>query len=382
MSNHDWSEPPGPHPPPGPLPDGSIPLYGSYPLPGAPGGDPALPEVGWGPEFGGGRIKHGGPRTRRRKTGLRISLLLLGGVAMAVVIAALALRDDGFTTVAPVPGAGLVGPAATPTASQTPPDHLDDSPGTPGDGAASDASMKVVTADAIYTTGAQGPVGCREPQIALSTAGAVKAYFANLIGCLNRVWSSKVRAASHTYTAPRVLFWSGQVQSPCASGSSVSFYCAASQTIYLKFEDDIKLWTRASDPGNRAFARMWVTYTAGREFAHHVQQLTGILPAAQQLKYDAPDHHTQLELSRRVELQASCLGTAFMGANKISYGITGLDLTIYRKYVEAQTGDENNRGGPRDRGARASHHYWTARGFTTLNSAYCNTFTASASKVS
>lgn len=381
MSNHDWSEPPGQHPPPGPLPDGSIPLYGSYPLPGTPGGDPALPAVGWGPEFGGGRIKHGGPQTRRRKTGLGISLLLLGGVAVAVVIAALALRDDGFTTVAPVPGAGLVGPAVTPTASQTP-DNPDDSPGTPADDGPSEASMKVVTADSIYATGAQGPVGCREPQIALSSAGAVQTYYANLVGCLNRVWSSKVKIAAHTYTAPRVLFWSGQVQSPCTSGSSVSFYCAASQTIYLKFEDDIKLWTRASDPSNRAFARMWVTYTAGREFAHHVQQLTGILPAAQQLKYDAPDHDTQLELSRRVELQASCLGTAFMGANKVSYGITGLDLTIYRNYVEAQTGDENNRGGPRDHGARASHQYWTARGFNTLNSAYCNTFTASASKVS
>jgi predicted metalloprotease len=382
VSNHDWSEPPGPHPPPGPLPDGSIPLYGSYPLPGMPGGDPALPLVGWGPEIGGGpkHFQHGGPQPKRRRTGLAISLLLLGGVAVAVVIAALALRDDAVTTVAPAPGVGL---ASIPTAAQTSPAVPDDSPpGTGGDGEASQEAMRVVTADAFYTTGAQGPVGCREPQVALSTPEAVKAYYANLIGCLNRAWSGKVRSGDDTYTAPRVVFWSGQVQSPCAGGSSVSFYCGASQTIYLKFEADIKLWTRASDPSNRAFARMWATYTAGREFAHHLQQLTGIQAAAQQLEYDAPDRDAQLELSRRVELQASCLGTVFMGANKLSYGITGLDLTIYRRYVEAQTGDENNRGGPRDHGARASQQYWTARGFNTFNSAYCNTFTASASKVS
>jgi predicted metalloprotease len=121
---------------------------------------------------------------------------------------------------------------------------------------------------------------------------------------------------------------------------------------------------------------------AGREFAHHLQQLTGILPAARQLQYDAPDLDARLELSRRIELQASCLSAVFAGANQLSYGITGLDLTIYQNYVQAQTGDENNRGGPRDHGARASHLYWTGRGFTTLDSVSCNTFTASASKVS
>jgi predicted metalloprotease len=33
-------------------------------------------------------------------------------------------------------------------------------------------------------------------------------------------------------------------------------------------------------------------------------------------------------------------------------------------------------------GARASHQHWAARGFNSRNSASCNTFTASASKVS
>jgi len=376
VSNQDWGDPPGPHQPPGPLPDGSIPLYGSHPLPGTPGGEPAPPPVGWGPDFGGKRqIQHGGPQPKRRRTGLAVSLLLLGGVAVAVVIAAVALRDDSFTTVAPVPGVGLVGP----TASQTP---QDDATGTPDDGGASQDSMKTVTSDPLYATGALTTVGCREPQVALSTQQAVKAYYANLVGCLNRTWAGKIKAAGDTFAAPRVLFWSGEIQAPCAGGSSEAFYCDASRTLYLKFDDDIKLWTRAADPSNRAFARMWVTYTAGREFGHHLQQLTGISAAARQLEYDAPDRETKLELSRRVELQASCLGTAFMGANKVPYGINGLDLTIYRRYVEAQTGDENSRGGPRDHGARASHQYWTARGFNTLNSANCNTFTASASKVS
>ncbi|ADB30133.1 protein of unknown function zinc metallopeptidase putative [Kribbella flavida DSM 17836] len=383
MSNQNWSEPPQ-APPPGPLPDGSIPLYASYPLPGTPGGGPALPPVGWGPEFGGQHhFQHGGP-ARRRRSGLVRSLLLLGGVGVLVVVAALALRgEDNVPTVAPATGPGgssSTAPASTP--GSTPTGSDDNSAGTPGAGKPSQGSAQIVQADGFYRSGVQRSVDCRERQTTLSSAGAVQTYYANLVGCLNRAWAPLVRAGQDTFVAPRVLFWAGTVQSPCTGGSPVSFYCSTNRTLYLKFEDDIKLWNRSPDDASRAFSRMWATYTAGHEFGHHLQQITGILPAAAQLEYDAPDRAARLELSRRIELQASCLGAAFMGANKLSYGITGLDLTVYRRYIEAQTGDENNRGGPRDHGARVSHQYWAAQGFNTVNSANCNTFTASASKVS
>ncbi|GAA1594189.1 hypothetical protein GCM10009789_55330 [Kribbella sancticallisti] len=377
MSDQEWSEPPGPHPPPGALPDGSIPLYGSYPAPGAPGGEPAQPQVGWGPEFDGTspdqssqfHFKKGGPQPRRRPTGVIAGLLLLSGVAVFVVIVALILRDGESSSTAAEPGAGQVASTEVPGDSPT---------GSPQSG----ASARTVTADAFYTTGAQPTVGCSEPQIPLSKVANVRTYYENLVACLSKAWAPKVQAAKDTFQAPRLVFWTGNVQSPCAGGSSVSFYCGTSQTLYLKFTDDIKLWARSPDNANRSFARMWATYTAGHEFAHHVQQITGILPAARQLQYDAPNPDTRLELSRRIELQASCLSAVFAGANKISYGIDGLDLNTYQNYVQAQTGDENNRGGPRDHGARASHLYWTGRGFTTLDSVSCNTFTASASKVS
>ncbi len=369
MSDREWSEPPGPHSPPGALPDGSIPLYGSYPPPGAPGGEPTRPPVGWGPEFGGEHhFQKGGPQPRRRQTGVVASLLLLGGVAVFVVVIAFALHDSNSPATAAKPGAGQVAPAGIPD---------DSSAAAPQ----SQASTRTVTADAFYSTGKQATVGCREAQVPLNNPANVQTYYKNLVGCLDKAWAPKVQAAKDTFQPPQLLFWTGTMQSPCAGGSSVSFYCGASQTLYLKYTDDIKLWSRSPDSANRSFARMWATYTAGHEFAHHLQQLTGILPAARQLQYDA-DSDTRLELTRRLELQASCLSAVFTGANRVSYGIGGLDLTIYKNYVQAQTGDENNRGGPRDHGARANHLYWTGRGFTTLNSVSCNTFTASASKVS
>jgi predicted metalloprotease len=346
------------------MPDGSIPLYSSAPV-----GEPQ-PPVGWGPDLGDGRhFRHGGPQPRRRPTGLLFSLLLLGGVAVLVVTVALALRESDSSAAAPVPGAGQSVPLGTPDDSNT-------------SAPQSQAATRTVTADALYATGPQQTVGCQEAPVPLSKQSNVKAYYSNLVACLSKAWAPKVKAAKDTFAPPRLVFWTGVVQTPCAAGTTVSFYCGTSETLYLKYTDDIKLWSRSPDAANRAFARMWATYTAGHEYAHHLQQLTGILTAARQLQYDAPDEDARLELSRRLELQASCLSAVFAGANKSSYGITGLDLTIYRNYVQAQTGDENNRGGPRDHGARASHLYWTGRGFTTLDSVSCNTFTATAGKVS
>jgi predicted metalloprotease len=290
-------------------------------------------------------------------------------VAAFVVVLALTFREGESPATVAQPGAGQTAPTAVPDDSTT---------GTPQ----SQAATRTATADAFYSTGALATVGCKESQLPLNKQANVQAYYGSLVACLDKAWAPKVEAAKDTFQPPTLVYWTGNAQSPCAGGSLVSFYCGANQTLYLKYSDDVKLWSRSPDAANRSFARMWATYTAGHEFAHHLQQLTGVLPAVRQLQYDAPDSDTRLELSRRLELQASCLSAVFAGANKISYGIDGLDLTIYKNYVQAQTGDENFRGGPRDHGARASHLYWTGRGFSTLDSVSCNTFTASASKVS
>ncbi len=210
---------------------------------------------------------------KRRRTGLVASLLLLGGVAVARRDHRVdAARSDGFTTVAPSSGqesAWWARPRARPPQDDSP-------PGTPDDGGTSQDSMKTVTSDPLYATGAQTTVGCREPQVALSTQQAVKAYYANLVGCLNRTWAGKIRPPATPSRLPG-----------CSSGpvSPGAVHRLVRRLVLLRGEPDalpeVRRRHQAVEPGrrpsNRSFARMWVTYTAGREFGHHLQQLAGIL---------------------------------------------------------------------------------------------------------
>jgi hypothetical protein len=115
------------------------------------------------------------------------------------------------------------------------------------------------------------------------------------------------------------------------------------------------------------------------EFGHHVQMSVGLLTA-----YDMRDYassNERLEDERRLELQASCLGAAYLGANRRTLGLTGGHLEIWRDLVR-HMGDEYNPDHIRDHGSRKNHGYWSLRAFDAGNPSACNTFTAPAKRVS
>ena len=88
------------------LPDGSIPFYGSYPLPGMPGGDPPLASFGWGPELDDDReysLGHGEPPRR----GLVIGLLVICSLVIAGLATVLATRRGDSPPAPPTAAAHL-----------------------------------------------------------------------------------------------------------------------------------------------------------------------------------------------------------------------------------------------------------------------------------
>lgn len=83
MPEEEQAAAPESHPPPA-LPDGSIPTYGGHPV------DPP-PPFGWGPDLG--RFDElGHPAARGESPLLLVALIVLGGVAVSVLVAALSTR--------------------------------------------------------------------------------------------------------------------------------------------------------------------------------------------------------------------------------------------------------------------------------------------------
>lgn len=403
MSNQQWGPLPGQQPqyPPPQQPWGAPAPTGPYsgppgPYSGPPGqypgppGPPAPPQH-WGPQhqqsFGWGQLP---PPPKKR--GVAVVFGILGGLIVlgvaGVTIASYVLKNDEPTVTRPAvvpsegpgpfptttkatrPTAGPTGRATTrrptapvPTRTTTPPKPRL-------------TANQVVTAHRLYKTGVQRPVGCRESKAGLATASKATAYYRSVKQCLDRAWPRQIVASGYQFRTPGLYVFAGRATSPCGSTTDGrSFYCPSNHVIYMEMASDMNFYRQ-----NQAFGRAVATQTVAHEYGHAIQGMTRILAANYALQYDVSGAK-KLELNRRMELQASCLGDVFLGANRGSYGLNG-QLYAQWLYIVNNSGDENARGGPRDHGRRASHGYWARRGFAARNPAACNTFVAPANRVS
>jgi len=233
------------------------------------------------------------------------------------------------------------------------------------------SDRQVMGGDPFYRTGAMASAGCRLPDVALSNKGGVTVYYGALLRCLNNGWPRNVRAGHDVFRRPRMLMVAGYVDSPCGGTAMPrSYYCGGNEVIYMRYDQDIKQYNKYPEYYQKVFARMWAMFTVAHEYGHHVQQMTGILDAYARQRY-ASNYDTGLELSRRLELQASCLGNIFLGANRRSLPITGENFRQY-DWAISHTIDI-----PHDHGNAQNHTFWSHRGYRTRLPSQCNTFTAS-----
>lgn len=115
-------------------------------------------------------------------------------------------------------------------------------------------------------------------------------------------WNTLFRQLGGTYQEPKLVLFSGMVQSACgyAQAAVGPFYCPGDHKVYLdlNFFGDLK--NRFGAPGDFAQA-----YVISHEVGHHVQNLLGIsekVQAAQQRSGRADAN----ALLVRLELQADC----------------------------------------------------------------------------
>ena len=233
---------------------------------------------GGGSGLGGG----GGPRLPLRGR---------GGLAMIVVVLLLIFFGGGDTmgTLMSMLGAGS-GPSSQPggfQAEAAPPKALDKQ--------ASSSLSEAETADRV----------------------------AAVLGSTEDFWTAHFAKNGATYTPATLVLFDNQTSSPCgtASASTGPFYCPGDKKIYLdmSFFEEI-------DRGLGAKGDFAQAYVIAHEVAHHVQDVTGILPKANRAMRQQGQSKGADSIAVRIELQADCYAGLWAGQSNITTALEPGDM--------------------------------------------------------
>jgi predicted metalloprotease len=285
----------------------------------------------------------------------------------------LALRDDDTTTTPVAAETPTPTPSPTETPTTTPSAGPTKAP-KPKPQRRTPTAFEVAARNKIYRSGPLQASQCAEPPYRPTTYAATRAYYNRMLPCLNRSWWLSLGKVSIKYRAPKLVVYAGTIKTPCGTERATrGYYCGGNETIYMPWQLDAKNYKI-----NPVYTRAWMLNTFAHEYGHHVQQVTGIFGASFARQATMGNVNSRLLESRRRELQASCFGSAYLGANAAYTPLRGPLLASWR-FAVANAGDEFSKPMVRDHGAKKNHNFWSLRGFNSKNPAMCNTWTASGS---
>lgn len=116
------------------------------------------------------------------------------------------------------------------------------------------------------------------------------------------VWHPLFQAAGSQYREPKMVLFTGAVQSACghAQAAMGPFYCPGDHKLYLDLSFFNDLHARYGAPGDFSQA-----YVIAHEVGHHVQNLMGLLEKTHAAKARSSEAEANA-IQVRVELQADC----------------------------------------------------------------------------
>jgi len=180
------------------------------------------------------------------------------------------------------------------------------------------------------------------------------------------------------YEEPRLVLFSGGVQSACGTTSSAvgPFYCPGDHKVYLDLTFFNEMAQRLGAPGDFAQA-----YVIAHEVGHHVQNLTGVAEKVTRLQRQSSEKDANA-LSVRMELQADCFaGVWGHHANRKRNLIEPGDFEEGLKAAAAIGDDHLQKMGqgyvqPESwtHGSSAQRMTWLRRGLESGDPNVCNTF--------
>ncbi len=200
-------------------------------------------------------------------------------------------------------------------------------------------------------------------------------FASKVLSTTERTWTRIFKENGRQYEEPRMVLFSGFVQSACGAAQSAMgpFYCPLDKKVYIDLSFFRDMSTRLGASGDFAHA-----YVIAHEVGHHVQTLLGIaakVTAARQRSSKTEANR----LSVRMELQADCLAGVWARDNK-----SILDQGDIEEGINAATAIGDDRLQKRSQGyvvpesfthgTSAQRVEWFKRGIQTGDIRQCDTF--------
>jgi predicted metalloprotease len=214
-------------------------------------------------------------------------------------------------------------------------------------------------------------------------------FVSKVLGSTELQWKQVFAKDGQIYRAPVLVLYHGATHASCggvAQSAMGPFYCADDQKIYLdtSFFDQIATRFRGCDVGSSC--QFSQAYVIAHEVGHHVQNLLGILPKAQQAQRAADSRAAANHIQVQVELQADCLAgvwakleSEYLKSQDKPPIIDAGDVEAALRAVAAIGGDTLQGNVVRDsftHGSAEQRQRWFNAGLHSGRVASCNTFAA------
>ncbi len=208
----------------------------------------------------------------------------------------------------------------------------------------------------------------------------LKEFMSVVLADTEDVWGTLFKGSGQTYQHPKLVLFSGAVQSACgfAEAAMGPFYCPGDQKLYLDMSFFNDLAQRHGAPGDFAQA-----YVLAHEVGHHVQTLLGVSEKVQAARQQATEAEGNA-LQVRMELQADCF--AGVWAHHANRERQILEPGDAEEALAAAAGVGDDRLQKQARGmvvpesfthgSSKQRMHWFNRGMQTGDPAQCDTFKA------
>ena len=192
------------------------------------------------------------------------------------------------------------------------------------------------------------------------------------------VWTKLLpQQANRRYEPPRLVIFDRVSSSACGTAQSAMgpFYCPPDKRVYLDLSFFQEMQRKLGGGGDFAYA-----YVIGHEVGHHIQNLLGILPKANQLKERSSEREANA-ISVRVELQADCFAGVWAHNIQAMGRIDQSDIEEALR-TAAAIGDDMLQKASRGQvvpdsfthGSAAQRQRWFTTGLKTGSMQSCDTF--------